>query len=301
MTACWKEALPILPQRTESRRRSAQIMRREPGRNALPRFAHEVRKMAKSSGRSRNSDDNRTTDAWLSEAIIREIIVQRHQPGMPLRENEIAERYEVSRPSAREALRLAAQAGFVEILPWRGARVANIDIDQFIDALGILEDIYARCAALASEHMPESAFAELDRHIPADAAHLPDTADKGQLYRLSFSIGAFIGRHSGSPIAERMLLHIGRLVLWQQRLHLPGTVETEVESLHAHRLMAAAIKSRQRDVAASAARAIVLITRRSLHPAPVRESDRSTLASLESIGQSIRPASAAGTSGKDRE
>jgi hypothetical protein len=65
--------------------------------------------------------------------------------------------------------------------------------------------------------------------------------------------------------------------------------------------MAAAIKSRQRDVAASAARAIVLITRRSLHPAPVRESDRSTLASLESIGQSIRPASAAGTSGEDRE
>jgi DNA-binding GntR family transcriptional regulator len=239
--------------------------------------------MANSTTRTKGAAGNRTTDAWLSEAIIREIIVQRHQPGMPLREQEIADRYSVSRPSAREALRLAAQAGFVEILPWRGARVTAIGIDQFLDILGILEDVYARCAALAAERMPESAFAELDRHIPADAATLPDTADKGQLYRLSFTVGAFIGQHSGSPIAQRMLLHVGRLALWQQRLHLPGTVESEVESLFAHRLMAAAIKSRQRDVAAGAARAIVLITRRSLHPEPIRESDRTTLASLESF------------------
>lgn len=226
---------------------------------------------------------NRTTDAWLSEAIIREIIVQRYQPGTPLREQEIADRYKVSRPSAREALRLAAQAGFVEILPWRGARVTNIGIDEFLDVLGLLEDIYARCAALAAERMPESAFTELDRAIPDDAARLPDTADKGQLYRLSFSVGSLIGQHSGSAIAQRMLLHVGRLALWQQRLHLPGTVESEIESLFAHRLMAAAIKSRQRDVAAGAARAIVLITRRSLHPDPIRESDRTALASMESF------------------
>lgn len=240
--------------------------------------------MAKDQKKTKNvAVGNKTTDAWLSEAIIREIIVQRHQPGTPLREQEIADRYNVSRPSAREALRLAAQAGFVEILPWRGARVTNIGIDEFLDILGLLEDIYARCAALAAERMPEAAFAELDRAIPDNAALLPDTADKGQLYRLSFSVGAFVGQHSGSPIAQRMLLHVGRLVLWQQRLHLPGNVESEVESLFAHRLMAAAIKSRQRDVAAGAARAIVLITRRSLHPEPIRESDRTGLAAMESF------------------
>lgn len=220
--------------------------------------------------RSKSAADNRTTDAWLSEALIREIIVRRLQPGMPLREQEIADRYRVSRPSARDALRLAAQVGFVEILPWRGARVTDIDIDQFLDILGILEDVYARCAALAAERMPETAFAELDRLVPADAALLPDTADKGKMYQISFTIGAFIGQHSGSAIAQRMLIHVGRLALWQQRLHLPGSVESEVESLYAHQLMAAAIKSRQRDVAAGAARATVLITRRSLHPEPGR-------------------------------
>lgn len=233
--------------------------------------------------KAKNAGGNRTTDAWLSEALIREIIVQRYRPGMPLREQDIADRYQVSRPSAREALRLAAQAGFVEILPWRGARVTDIDLDQFLDLLGVLEDIYARCAALAAERMPESAFPLLDRLIPRDATELPDSADKGQLYRLSFTVGGVVGQHCGSPVVRRMLEQVGRLVLWQQRLHLPGSAETDAESLYAHHLMAAAIKSRQRDVAAGAARAIVLITRRVVHPAPIRESDRTTLANLESF------------------
>lgn len=240
-------------------------------------------KMAKESSKTNTNGGSQTTDAWLSEAIIREIIVQRHQPGTPLREQEIADRYKVSRPSAREALRLAAQAGFVEILPWRGARVINIDMDQFFDILGILEDIYARCAALAAERMPETAFAELDRLIPNDATLLPDTADKGQMYRISFTVGAFIGQHAGSPVVQRMLHHVGRLALWQQRLHRPGTVESEIESLFAHRLMAAAIKSRQRDVAAGTARAIMRITRHALQPEPILRTDRAAFAHPESF------------------
>lgn len=227
--------------------------------------------MAKEHNNANSTVGSQTTDAWLSEAIIREIIVQRHQPGMPLREQEIADRYKVSRPSAREALRLAAQAGFVEILPWRGARIINIDVDQFLDILGILEDIYARCAGLAAERMPEMAFAQLDGLIPNDATLLPDTADKGQMYRISFTVGAFIGQHSGSAVLQRMLHDVGRLALWQQRLHRPGTVESEVESLFAHRLMAAAIKSRQRDVAAGAARSIMRITRHAMDPKPIQK------------------------------
>ncbi len=204
---------------------------------------------------------NRTTAVWLTEAIIREIIVQRHAPGTPLREQDIAHRYDVSRPSAREALRLAAQAGFVEILQWRGARVVTMDMGQFLDVLDILEDVYARCAIRAAERMPEAAFPQLDSLVPENAESLPDTADKGKMYRISFTVGAFVGRHSGSPVLEKMLHHVGRIALWQQRLHRPGTVESETESLFAHQLMAAAIKSRQTEVAAEAARVIMRITK----------------------------------------
>lgn len=241
---------------------------------------------------------NRTTELWLGEALIREIIIQQLPPGLPLREQDIADRYKVSRPSAREGLRLAAQAGFVEILPWRGARVANIDMDEFLDLLGLLEDMYARVAALAAERMAVAAIDELELMLPKDASQLPETSNKGKIYRISFTIGAFIGQHCGSPVTRRLFEHVGRLVLWQQRLHRPGTPETELESLHAHRLMVAAIKSRQCDVAAGAARAIILITRRTLHPEPIRESDHTVFANPKP--QRVRRV-AAGDSGTSLE
>lgn len=208
---------------------------------------------------------DRTADAWLAEALIREIIVQGHPPGMPLREQEIADRYQVSRPSAREALRLVVQAGFAEIQAFRGARVASVDLVDFLDLLGLLEDSYARCAGLAAERMASARIAQLEGMIPPGLADLPPTTQKGKLYRLSFQVGDFIGQNCGSPTIGRMLRQIGRLVLWQQRLYLPGTTETEAESYHAHRLLVAAIRSRQTDVATGAARSIVLITRRSVH------------------------------------
>lgn len=205
-----------------------------------------------------------TVDAKLAELLIREIIVRRYPPGTPLREQEIADRYGVSRPSTREALRVMAYAGFVEILPWRGARVIDMTFDQFLDILGLLEDIYARCAALAAQRMGEAVFPELDTTMRQLEGALSEAADKTLLYRLSFTVGGLIGEHSGSPIANRLLNQVGRLALWQQRLRLPGTPESERQSLDAHRVLAAAVKGRQPEVASGAARTIVQITRRTL-------------------------------------
>jgi DNA-binding GntR family transcriptional regulator len=156
-----------------------------------------------------------TVDARLAELLIREIIVRRYPPGTPLREQEIADRYGVSRPSTREALRLMAYAGFVDILPWRGARVIDMSFDQFLDILGLLEDIYARCAALAAQRMPESVLADLDEAMRQLEQALDGDPDKALLYRLSFTFGGLIGEHSGSPIANRLLNQVGRLALWQ--------------------------------------------------------------------------------------
>jgi DNA-binding GntR family transcriptional regulator len=218
-----------------------------------------------------------TIDARLAELLIREIIVRRYPPGTPLREQEIADRYGVSRPSTREALRLMAYAGFVDILPWRGARVIDMSFDQFLDILGLLEDIYARCATLAAERMPETVFPQLRATMAQLEAALSDKADKALLYRLSFSFGGLIGEHCGSAIANRLLNQVGRLALWQQRLRLPGTAESERQSLDAHRILASAIQSRQPDIAAGAARTIVLITRRTIlveePPASLRKAE----------------------------
>lgn len=236
---------------------------------------------ARSTKAAKSEEGNRglTIDARLAELLIREIIVRRYPPGTPLREQEIADRYGVSRPSTREALRVMAYAGFVEILPWRGARVIDMTFDQFLDVLGLLEDIYARCAALAAQRMSEAVFPELDATMRQLQSALSDAADKNLLYRLSFTFGGLIGEHSGSPIANRLLNQVGRLALWQQRLRLPGTPESERRSLDAHRVLASAVKARQPEVASGAARTIVHITRRTLlgedAPVPAHRANKS--------------------------
>jgi DNA-binding FadR family transcriptional regulator len=73
-----------------------------------------------------------------------------------------------------------------------------------------------------------------------------------------------VGRHSGSQLAYRLLVQVGNLALWQQRVLSPGNPHTTEQSLNAHRILVSAIRAREAEVAESAARMIVIITRNTL-------------------------------------
>lgn len=71
-------------------------------------------------------------------------------PGSHLVENKLAERLGVSRNPVREAIRTLAAEGFVEILPRRGAFVAQLtpaDAEHIYDVRLALEPLGARLAA----------------------------------------------------------------------------------------------------------------------------------------------------------
>lgn len=203
-------------------------------------------------------------DARLSLILIREIIANRYPPGSRLREQEIAARHGVSRASVREALRNVAYAGFVEIEPWRGAKVAEVSRSELLDIFSLLEETYGRCAYWAAERCPESAFARLDTMM----AYLEDAVGSGasqaEKDTRSFAIGQFVGSHSGSRLAYRMLVQVGNLAIWQQRLLFEGAPHVDEQSRSAHHLMVSAIKAREPEIAEAGARMIVMITRRQL-------------------------------------
>lgn len=204
-----------------------------------------------------------TLDARLSETLIREIMEGRHAPGTWLREQEISNRHGVSRASVREALRNVAYAGFVDIQPWRGAQVAALPLDELLEVFVILEDLYAQCARLAAEAGPQIAPRLWDLVARMETA-ISERAPREQLYVSSFRFGRAIGRHAGSQLAYRLLVQVGNLALWQQRLLVPGTTRSEAQSLSAHRILASAIEAGQPEIAEQAARLVVMITRREL-------------------------------------
>lgn len=207
-------------------------------------------------------------DARLSLTLIREIIANMHPPGSRLREQEIAARHGVSRASVREALRNVAYAGFVEIEPWRGAKVAEVSRSELLDIFSLLEETYGRCAYWAAQRCPETAFARLDELM----AHLEEAVGAGfsqaEKDTRSFAIGQFVGANSGSDLAYRMLVQVGNLAIWQQRLLLQTALHVEEQSRSAHRLMVSGIKAREPEIAEASARMIVMITRRQLEASP---------------------------------
>lgn len=85
------------------------------------------------------------------EALRRDIIEMRDQPGDPLDETTLSRRFNVSRTPVREALVRLAAEGLVTTLPNRNTVVSAIDfasIPIYFDALTLMYRVTTRLAAL---------------------------------------------------------------------------------------------------------------------------------------------------------
>lgn len=81
--------------------------------------------------------DRRTVGEELAARLRRRILAGELRPGEPLREATLAERYEASRPSVRDALRRLAHEGLVRHETHRGARVTRLAEDELRDILAL--------------------------------------------------------------------------------------------------------------------------------------------------------------------
>lgn len=205
-----------------------------------------------------------TADGDLAEAIVRMIIMQPLEPGTPLRENEIAVRFGVSRPTARAALRSAATTGFVEITAFRGAHVRQVGPRDFGILIDLVEMNYALAASEAARYRNETDVKRLRKILAQFDGNIDETSDPDPRIQLSFHFGSLVAAAAHSHFIHDALTHCGRLVLWQQRLRFADVVWFEQQSLEFHRLLVWAIAHENPDAAADAARAIVRLTRTAL-------------------------------------
>lgn len=86
----------------------------------------------------------------LSEAIRAAMLAGEYVPGQRLVEAELCERWGAGRSAVREALRLLAGDGLIELEPHRTARVRQITLDEAIEMAEVraaVEVILARRAA----------------------------------------------------------------------------------------------------------------------------------------------------------
>jgi DNA-binding GntR family transcriptional regulator len=105
-----------------------------------------------------------TTKADEIALVLEEAIVSGElEPGQVLRQEELSERFDVSRTPVREALRRLAALGLVSFVPNRGVRVRTITIDELREAFLVRAELESLATEIAAPKFTAKELEELER------------------------------------------------------------------------------------------------------------------------------------------
>ena len=98
----------------------------------------------------------------LALAIEEAIVSGELAPGTVLRQEQLSERFGVSRTPVREALRRLAALGLVSFVPNRGVRVRTLSKEELREAFLVRAELESLATEIAAHKMTTEALAELE-------------------------------------------------------------------------------------------------------------------------------------------
>ena len=157
-----------------------------------------------------------TLPQQIADHLGHQIMNGEYPPGSRLKEEELAERYAVSRGRVREAFRFLERRGFVEIVPRHGARVREFDPAD----LASLFSVRAVLFGLAARQATERAAPELAGLLAAQVARLRRSAEAMDISPREHATIAgdtqhLIARFSGNKPLLRTLEELTGRALWR--------------------------------------------------------------------------------------
>lgn len=217
---------------------------------------------------------------WIAGLIAEQIIAGELVGGQRLLEADLAARYGLSRAPVREALRLLAGEGLVELLPQRGVIVRPLssqEIDDLYTCRAALEGMVAR---LAATRITEADLDEL-RQVLAEAKAAAARGDIKEFFVQSLKFYAIPQRVAGNKILSEMSGHVAKRVrrLRFALLSRPGRL---ARSLAALERLVEAYEQRDPEAAEQIQRQVILAARDELLAAlPTLESAKPPVESRE--------------------
>ena len=133
-------------------------------------------------------------------ARLRTLLIEGHiAPGAKLNERVLSEKLHVSRTPLREAIKLLAQEGLVDLLPNRGAMAVRLTESDVVHAFEVLAGLEAMSGELAAQRISAPALTELRaKHHEMLAAW--ERRDLSAYYRLNAAIHAGINEAAANPV-----------------------------------------------------------------------------------------------------
>jgi DNA-binding GntR family transcriptional regulator len=176
--------------------------------------------------------------ARLRQLIIRGQLAQ----GTELVEAELCAAIGVSRTPLREALKLLAAGGLVELRPNRSARVAQMQRGELIDLFETLSGLERHAAELAAERMTADDLAALARMQETMEGHFR-AAEIDAYFELNHAIHLAIVAAARNPLLQQTHHGLMTRAEWARYAAL-GSQRRWDESIAEHRAILAALVGR---------------------------------------------------------
>jgi len=120
-------------------------------------------------------------------------------PGAKLNERELSELLQVSRTPLREAIKMLAAEGLVELLPNRGAVVAQMSEQDVMDTFEVIAGLEGQSGQLAAERITDAQLNEI-RALHYEMLAAFTRRDLPTYYRLNALIHTHINAAAGNRV-----------------------------------------------------------------------------------------------------
>jgi len=124
-------------------------------------------------------------------------------PGERLGERELCERFAISRTPLREALKVLAAEGLVELLPHRGARVTRLSAEDLRHSFELTGALEALAGELACARITDAAITEIAALTQTMAGHHA-AAERSEYFACNQRIHQAIVHGAGNPQLSEM-------------------------------------------------------------------------------------------------
>ncbi len=177
-------------------------------------------------------------------------------PGERLKEFDLAQRLQVNRSVAREALRTLEYAGLVRIVPNRGAELRKLSMEEALNLYDLRAGL-ARAAARSAALRAERAEVKQLQELQNAAAAVLDTGDARRYNQINMSFHSLIFTAARNPRLRTMNAAVDdELSLFLTNTHYtPNAFE---RSWQEHQQVVDAIRNRDSEAAAGAFESHVL-------------------------------------------
>jgi DNA-binding GntR family transcriptional regulator len=187
----------------------------------------------------------------IAERIFAAIAAGEYAPGERIREEMLAEQFDVSRGPVREALRILEKDSVVRILPNRGAHVTQLSIKEVSDIFEIRRNLFGALVGRFTAEEAASLATTIDADIRALDALAQDPNAGSKYTDTSFRLSRTFRQACSNERMAEILESLARQTLRYSQLGL-ATPARRKESARNWRAIQKALKAGEVEAAAEA-------------------------------------------------